>query len=101
MSTVGAFCVTLNENHCINSRMPGKCATCVEICPYGVYGLNEENEVRIQNYNACVGCRLCAEFCPENAIRINPAESELVSRYLDGRLWAARLRHHGRPYAAL
>jgi glutamate synthase domain-containing protein 2 len=35
----------------------------------------------IQNYNACVGCRICAEFCPANAIRINPAESEYISRY--------------------
>jgi glutamate synthase domain-containing protein 2 len=81
MATVGAFCVTLDRERCINSRMPGKCATCAEICPYGVYSLNGDNEVVIKNYNACVGCRLCAEFCPENALRINPAESEMVSRY--------------------
>ncbi|MGB3906386.1 MAG: glutamate synthase-related protein [Anaerolineae bacterium] len=81
MATIGAFCVTLDKDQCINSRMPGKCATCAEICPYGVFSLNGDNEVAVQNYNTCVGCRLCAEFCPENAIRINPAESELVSRY--------------------
>lgn len=82
MSVVGAFCVSLNKQACINASMPGKCATCVEVCPHGVYGYDERtNEVFVQNYNACVGCRICAEFCPANAIRINPAESEYISRY--------------------
>ena len=29
----GAFCVTLMKDRCINVRMPGKCATCFEVCP--------------------------------------------------------------------
>ena len=82
MSVVGAFCVSVSKEACLNARMPGKCATCAEVCPHGVYALDPfSGEMTIQNYNACVGCRICAEFCPENAIRINPAESEYVSRY--------------------
>jgi len=65
---------------CINAEMPGKCATCVEVCPYGVYALDGDGQVGIQNFNACVGCRICAEFCPRNAIRINPAEPEQFTR---------------------
>lgn len=82
MSVVGAFCVSVNRELCVNARMPGKCATCAEVCPHGVYALNAyTGEMNIQNFNACVGCRICAEFCPNNAIRINPAESEYISRY--------------------
>ncbi len=82
MSVVGAFCVSVNREVCINALMPGKCATCAEVCPYGVFALDlHSGEMRIRNYNACVGCRICAEFCPEDAIRINPAESEYLSRY--------------------
>jgi glutamate synthase domain-containing protein 2 len=62
--------------------MPGKCAVCAEVCPHGVYALDPFTGVmHIQNYNACVGCRICSEFCPVDAIRINPAESEYLSRF--------------------
>ncbi|MEM4724324.1 MAG: 4Fe-4S binding protein, partial [Candidatus Hadarchaeum sp.] len=76
----GTFCVTIMKDRCINARMTGKCATCVEVCPYDVYAIDQVGQVRVQNYNACVGCRICSEFCPEDAIRINPAESEFLVR---------------------
>lgn len=82
MPIVGAFCVSVNSEVCLNSQMPGKCATCVEVCPHNVYALDPiTGEVNVQNFNACVGCRICSEFCPPNAIRINPAEPEYYSRY--------------------
>ena len=82
MSVVGAFCVSVNRQVCLNAQMPGKCATCAEVCPHGVYAMDlATGQMSIQNYNACVGCRICAEFCPVNAIRINPAESEYISRH--------------------
>jgi glutamate synthase domain-containing protein 2 len=76
----GTFCVSVMKDRCINAKMPGKCATCVEVCPYGVYVLDDMGNVHVQNYNACVGCRICADFCPGDAIRINPAESEYLVR---------------------
>ena len=82
MSVVGAFCVSVNRERCVNSQMPGKCAVCTEVCPHGVYALEAHTGLmHIQNYNACVGCRICTEFCPVDAIRINPAESEYLSRF--------------------
>ncbi|MCL6429507.1 MAG: alpha-hydroxy-acid oxidizing protein [Anaerolineae bacterium] len=76
----GTFCVTVLSDRCLNARMPGKCATCVRVCPHEVFRLDDAGIVSVQNYNACVGCRICAEFCPEDAIRINPAESEFLVR---------------------
>jgi glutamate synthase domain-containing protein 2/NAD-dependent dihydropyrimidine dehydrogenase PreA subunit len=76
----GTFCVTVMKDRCINTKMPGKCATCAEVCPYDVFVVDGRGHLRVGNYNACVGCRICAEFCPEDAIRINPAESEFLVR---------------------
>lgn len=82
MAVIGAFCVSVNREICINSQMPGKCATCAQVCPHGVYELDPiSGEMNIQNYNTCVGCRICSEFCPVDAIRINPAEPEYITRY--------------------
>lgn len=79
-SVNGAFCVTVMKDRCINFSMPGKCATCVDVCPYEVYAMDGSGSVHVQNYNGCVGCRICAEFCPQDAIRVNPAESEYLVR---------------------
>ncbi|MEE9618220.1 MAG: glutamate synthase-related protein [Anaerolineae bacterium] len=81
MPVNGTFCVTVMKDRCINAEFPGKCATCAEVCPYDVYVLGADGQMHVQNYNACVGCRICAEFCPNDAIRINPAESEMISRW--------------------
>ena len=68
MAIVGSFCVSVNREVCINSQMPGKCAACADVCPHGVYALDPRTgEMNVVNYNACVGCRICAEFCPVNA----------------------------------
>lgn len=82
MAVVGAFCVSVMKGACVNAQMPGKCATCVEVCPYDVYEIDSAGQVSVQNFNACVGCRICAEFCPGNAIRINSAEPESITRAL-------------------
>jgi glutamate synthase domain-containing protein 2 len=79
-SVNGAFCVSVMKDRCINFQMPGKCATCAEVCPYDVYVIDDSGSMHVQNYNGCVGCRICVEFCPEDAIRINPAESEYLVR---------------------
>lgn len=82
MAVIGAFCVSVMKSSCLNAQYPGKCATCVDVCPYDVYAIDESGQVSVQNFNACVGCRICAEFCPGNAIRINSAEPEHITRAL-------------------
>ena len=40
MAVIGAFCVSVNKEICVNAQMPGKCATCAEVCPHSVYALD-------------------------------------------------------------
>jgi len=82
MPILGAYCVTMDKERCISWKMPGKCSTCVEVCPNSVFSIDDMGRVYILNDLACVGCRICIENCPNNVIHIRPAESEHFSRGL-------------------
>ena len=82
MPILGAYCVTMDKERCISWSMPGKCSTCVEVCPNSVFSTDDVGRVYVLNDLACVGCRICIENCPNNVIHIRPAESERFSRGL-------------------
>lgn len=54
----------VDEDQCIG------CGECLEVCPNGVYVLNEEtNTMEVADPNNCVVlCDKCAGFCPVEAI---------------------------------
>lgn len=82
MPIIGAYCVNLDPTRCISMEEPWKCGICAQVCPVQVYERNESGKVTIVNDPSCVGCRICQESCPTNAIHIKPAESELVTKAL-------------------
>lgn len=82
MPVSGAFCVTMDKERCISWKMPGKCSTCVEVCPSSVFSIDEANRAYVMNDLACIGCRICIENCPNNVIHIRPAEPETFTKGL-------------------
>ena len=45
------------------------CGECVDICPVGVYELQDEKSVPV-NAEECVGCESCVEVCEHEAITV-------------------------------
>jgi NAD-dependent dihydropyrimidine dehydrogenase PreA subunit len=45
------------------------CGTCVDVCPVGVYELQNEKSVPV-NIEDCLICRACEMECPEGAIQV-------------------------------
>jgi NAD-dependent dihydropyrimidine dehydrogenase PreA subunit len=45
------------------------CGTCVDICPVGVYALENEKSLAV-NLDECLICRICETQCPINTIEI-------------------------------
>jgi NAD-dependent dihydropyrimidine dehydrogenase PreA subunit len=45
------------------------CKNCVNICPMGVYEVQEEI-IQVKNQNDCIACRACEAICPNDAITI-------------------------------
>lgn len=82
MSILGAYCVNLDKERCTSHIYPGKCGICLSTCPYSVYQRDRKGKVQIVNDVTCVGCRVCMEHCPTNALHIKPAEPEFLSRNL-------------------
>ena len=45
------------------------CMQCLSFCLFGVYGVDEENKLQVQNNDSCkTNCPACSRVCPEAAI---------------------------------
>ena len=86
MPVIGSYAVEIGPR-CLSQREPGKCATCVDICPHSVFALDADGRTYVANELACVGCRLCVEQCPQNVIRVRATIPEIYSRGV----WTSRV----------
>jgi NAD-dependent dihydropyrimidine dehydrogenase PreA subunit len=53
----------------INLKKCTGCGTCVDVCPVGVYELQNGKSSAV-NTDECLACRVCETECPENAIEV-------------------------------
>lgn len=49
---------------------------CVKVCPVGATYVEEENNLVLQRYERCIGCRYCAVACPYGVRYFNWYEPE-------------------------
>jgi NAD-dependent dihydropyrimidine dehydrogenase PreA subunit len=62
--------ITLYRDTCIG------CRSCREICPVGVWRMDEENKSALAYPEKCTACRACLTQCPTKAIRAEKVERE-------------------------
>ncbi|MBI3894171.1 MAG: (2Fe-2S)-binding protein [Candidatus Wallbacteria bacterium] len=62
------------------------CAACLTVCPVGCIRLvaapekGEAQTVALVDRDACVGCRYCEKICLKNAMQMEPAQENPVTR---------------------
>ncbi|MCD6362483.1 MAG: 4Fe-4S dicluster domain-containing protein [Synergistetes bacterium] len=59
-----------------------QCGECANVCPTGA--IYEENGVYKIDKEKCVGCYVCVDACPENAMVKHPAETAPIKCDLCG-----------------
>ena len=62
-SAEAGYSVTYDAERCSH------CGECENVCPFNVITFNKKR-VRIYHQNECMGCELCVEKCPENALSL-------------------------------
>ncbi len=50
------------------------CRLCVEFCPTGVLGFDEDEHPVVVKAEACTACHWCDTHCPDLAIVVHPVE---------------------------
>lgn len=45
------------------------CGTCADVCPSGVFEIQEGKAVAVRPED-CIGCRACEASCPQGAITV-------------------------------
>lgn len=53
-----------------DEKICNKCFSCLNNCPHGVYEMINDDPYPTHTKN-CVGCRICEEMCPNNAINVS------------------------------
>ncbi|KZX17140.1 ferredoxin-dependent glutamate synthase 1 [Methanobrevibacter cuticularis] len=53
-----------------DEKICDKCYSCLNNCPHNVYEIVNGDPVPV-NQKSCIGCRICEEMCPNNAINVD------------------------------
>ena len=62
--------LSLHREQCIG------CRSCREVCPVGVWRMDEDNKALLARPEKCTACRACLTQCPINAVQAERVRTE-------------------------